>query len=505
MPIEHFDIVIVGAGLSGVGAAYRIQTQCPKKRYVILEGRDTIGGTWDLFRYPGVRSDSDMFTLGYPFRPWTEAKAIADGPSILKYIRDTADENHITGNIRFHHRVRAAEWSSANSHWRLEVEAGEERKVAFTCNFLYVCSGYYNYENGHMPAFAGIERFKGTVVHPQHWPQDLRYDGRRVVVIGSGATAVTLVPAIAERAAHVTMLQRSPTYIASLPSRDAIADALRRALPEKLAHSMARWKNILFGLGFYQFCRRMPGAARRMMRRGAERLLPAGYDVDTHFNPKYQPWDQRLCLVPNADLFEAIKGGRASIVTDQIETFTEDGLRLKSGRQLEADIVVTATGLKIMLAGGMRVVVDGEPVNPASLLVYKGLMLSGIPNFALCVGYTNASWTLRADLSSVFVCRLLQYMDRHGYQQCVPAPPGGAMQSRPLLGLNSGYILRAADELPKQGSKRPWLMRQNYILDAITMRLGKVADEGLRFTRATGRASVVEAEPQAVSAPGARA
>jgi len=495
MSIEHFDVVIIGAGLSGVGAAYRLQTQCPSKRYVVLEGRGEMGGTWDLFRYPGIRSDSDMFTLGYPFRPWTEAKAIADGPSILKYIRETAAEYGITGHIRFHHRVAAAEWSSEANCWRLEVEAEGERRE-FTCDFLYACSGYYSYEDGHTPAFAGIERYKGRLIHPQHWPEELNYDGQQVVVIGSGATAVTIVPAMAERAAHVTMLQRSPTYIASLPARDRIADFARRWLPERWAHGLARWKNIVLGLAFYHFCRRWPDAARRLIRRGNVAYLPEGYDVDKDFKPQYQPWDQRFCIVPNADLFKAIRRGRASVVTDEIETFTEGGLRLKSGRELAADIVVTATGLKVRLVGGMQMRIDGERVNPGSLFVYKGLMLSGIPNFALCVGYTNASWTLRADLSSVFVCRLLNYMDRNGYRTCVPDPGKDEIEPHPLLGLNSGYLLRAADELPKQGARQPWMMRQNYVLDAITMKLGSVADEGLRFSTPEARVELEEAVAQ---------
>ena len=493
MSIAHFDVIIVGAGLSGIGAAYRLQTECPGKRYTILEGRAEIGGTWDLFRYPGIRSDSDMFTLGYPFRPWKEARAIADGPAILKYIRETAKEFGIERNIRFSHRVSSASWSQANARWLLDVQT-DGGTVQYSCNFLFVCGGYYNYQQGNTPVFPGSDRFRGRLVHPQHWPQDLDYDGKRVVVIGSGATAVTLVPAMAERAGHVTMLQRSPSYITSLPAHDRIADLLRRLLPERMAHRAARWKNILLGLGFYQFCRRWPVLGRRLLRRGVVKDLPEGYEVDTHFNPHYQPWDQRLCLVPDGDLFEAIKAGRASIVTDEIESFTERGIRLKSGGELDADIIVSATGLKILAFGGIRLTVDGNAFDPGRAFVYKGVMLSNVPNFAFCLGYTNASWTLRADLSSIFVCRLLNYMDRRGYPACVPLCDPVTLEPRPLLGLTSGYIVRASGELPRQATRKPWFMRQNYVLDMITMKLRKIDDGVLHFATTSGAAEVAVAE-----------
>ncbi|XXX81471.1 NAD(P)/FAD-dependent oxidoreductase [Sorangium sp. So ce134] len=484
MSIEHFDVLIVGAGLSGIGAGYHLQTRCPGKRYAILEGRSAIGGTWDLFRYPGIRSDSDMFTLGYSFRPWKEAKAIADGPSIRDYVRDTAREFGIDRHIRFNHRVRSASWSSEHTRWTVEVDVGPgEERARYSCSFLYVCSGYYRYESGYTPSFPGADDFQGRLVHPQHWPEDLDYRGKRVVVIGSGATAVTLVPAMAADAAHVTMLQRSPTYITSLPSEDPIANAIREHLPERLAHRVARWKNVALGLFFYQVCQRAPRLARRMLRSGVAQHLPPDFDVDTHFNPRYNPWDQRLCFVPDADLFRAVKEGRASVVTDRIRTFTKNGVLLESGKELQADIIVTATGLQLLLCGGIRIAVDGDVLDPGRAFIYKGMMLGGVPNLALCFGYTNASWTLRAELASMYVCRLLNHMDRRGYRQCVPRPDESVLEPRPLLGLRSGYVQRSADHLPKQGSKAPWYFRQNYVLDLLTMKLGPVDDGTMVFSR----------------------
>ena len=391
MSVEHFEVIVIGAGLSGIGAAYRLQTRCPRKRYAILEAREQIGGTWDLFRYPGVRSDSDMFTLAYPFRPWKGAKAIADGPAILNYVRDTAREFGIDRHIRFQQRVHSASWSSEDARWTLEVSDGPGKTLRYTCDLLYGCTGYYRYDSGNNPAFPGAARFGGRIVHPQHWPEDLEYNGKKVVVIGSGATAVTLVPAMASSAAHVTMLQRSPSYTLSLPDEDGIADWLRRSLPAGPAHRIARWKNILISLGIYQLSRRAPDYMRRLLRTGAAKNLPAGYDVDKHFNPRYQPWDQRLCLVPDSDLFNAISKGRASVVTGEIETFTEHGIRLQSGQELEADIIVTATGLQMLALGAVRISVDGRPIHPGDAFVYKGAMLSNVPNFAFCIGYTNAS------------------------------------------------------------------------------------------------------------------
>lgn len=472
-------MLIVGAGISGIGAGYRLQTQCPELSYAIFESRDTIGGTWDLFRYPGIRSDSDMYTLGYPFRPWRGEKTIADGADILRYVRDTATENGIDRRIRFGHKVTEASWSSEQARWTVRVRTADET-VEWSCSFLYVCSGYYSYESGHLPDIAGLDDFSGTVVHPQFWPEDLDWRDRKVVVIGSGATAVTLVPALAEHAAHVTMLQRSPSYVMSLPARDRFARGLHRFLPGSVAHRAVRTKNVATNLGFYQFCRRAPLLARKVLRLLTERQLRDDTHVDPHFTPSYDPWDQRMCLVPDADLFRALRTGRAEIVTDHIGTVTATGVRLRSGAELEADILIPATGLRLVPAGGISMTVDGEPVDLATKVIYRGTMLDGIPNAAMCIGYANASWTLRADLASLYVCRVLGYMRRKGYRTAVPSYTGDG-ERRPLLGLNSGYIHRAEKTLPKQGAHSPWLMRQNYFLDLPTMRLGRV-DRAMKFS-----------------------
>ena len=482
MSAEHFAVVIIGAGLSGIGAGCRLATRCPRKNYVIFEARSAMGGTWHLFRFPGIRSDSDMFTFAYPFRPWKGAKVIADGSAILNYLRETAREFGVDRRIRLKHRVHSASWSSRDARWVLEVKNDANGETfECTCDFLYGCTGYYRYDAGYQPVFPGAERFRGRFVHPQHWPEDLDYAGKRVVVIGSGATAVTMVPAMSRTAAHVTMLQRSPSYILSLPTEDPVASQLERFLPAGAAHRIARWKNILISLGIYQLCRRAPQAARRLLRAGAAKSLPPRYEIDKHFNPHYQPWDQRLCIVPDADLFRSIRDGRASVVTDQIDTFTEDGVRLASGRQLEADLIVSATGLQMLALGGVHLSVDGVPVEPGQTFVYKGTMLSNVPNFAFCMGYTNASWTLRADLASLFVCRLLKYMDRRGYRTSQPVCDPASFEARPLLDLTSGYVARAAANLPKQAAKKPWLVRQNYILDLLGMKLSRLEDGILRF------------------------
>jgi monooxygenase len=494
--IEHVDVLIVGAGLSGVGAACHLSRECPDKSFTILEARDAMGGTWDLFRYPGIRSDSDMFTLGYDFRPWREAEAIADGPSILRYVRETARDYGVDEKIRYGHRVARADWSSEDALWRVRAEREGGEPVELTCRFLYGCTGYYRYDQGYSPEFEGIERFRGTVVHPQHWPEELDYSGKRVVVIGSGATAVTLVPAMAGRAEHVTMLQRSPTYIVTLPNIDPLAERAQRRLPAKAAYSLVRWKNVLLQLGFFNLSRKAPKLVRKLIRRGVVSNLPAGYDVDLHFNPRYNPWDQRLCLVPDGDLFEAVTRGSASIVTDGIETFTESGLKLASGDELEADIVVTATGLELLVFGGIELSVDGGAVQPSETVGYKGMMLSGVPNMALTLGYTNASWTLKADLVAHYVCRLLRHMDTHGYAIATAQPPDPSVPTEPFIDLKSGYVLRSLDELPKQGAVAPWRLRQNYFRDIRLLRHGPI-DDSMEFSPAPPE---VRDRPDAVAA-----
>jgi monooxygenase len=485
---EHVDVLIVGAGLSGIGAACHLRTEHPQRSFELLEMRDALGGTWDLFRYPGIRSDSDMHTLGYRFRPWTEAQAIADGPAILEYIRDTAREYDVERHIRYGHRVVRASWSTPDARWTVEVERTDTgERVARTCHFLLVCSGYYDYERGYLPDFPGLERFGGRFVHAQHWPEDLDHAGRRVVVIGSGATAVTLVPAMAEDAASVTMLQRSPTYIVAMPGRDPVADLLRRRLPERAAYFLTRWKNVLMQSVSYKLSRRRPALAKRLIRLGVKRQLPAGYDVDTHFKPRYDPWDQRVCLVPDGDLFQAIRRERASIVTDHVETFTETGVRLRSGRELEADIVVAATGLNLLALGGIQLVVDGREVDISQTMAYKGTMLEGVPNAAFLVGYTNASWTLKADLASEYVCRLLRHMDEHGHRQCVPVNDDPAMGREPLLDFSAGYVLRKRDEFPDQGTRAPWRLHQNYALDIRGFRFARLEDGVMRFSSPPAR------------------
>lgn len=486
MSPEHLDVLIVGAGISGIGAGCHLQKRCPGRSYAILEGRADIGGTWDLFRYPGIRSDSDMYTLGYSFRPWTQAKSIADGPAILEYLRDTAKSYGIDKRIRFGHRVKQAAWSSQDARWTVEAERGPQREpVRFTCNFLFMCSGYYNYAEGYTPQFPGAESFAGRIVHPQKWTQDIDYAGKRVVVIGSGATAVTIVPEMAKTAARVTMLQRSPTYVISMPAEDFIANGLRRVLPVKLAYLLTRWKNVLFGMLFFQLSRRRPEVIKKLILNGARKALGPDYDIGTHFTPRYNPWDQRLCLVPNGDLFEAIKAGSVDVVTDQIETFTPQGIALRSGKQLAADVIVTATGLNLQLLGGVQVSVDGRDVALAKTLNYKGMMFSDVPNLASSFGYTNASWTLKCDLTCEYVCRLLNHMHKRGYQQCTPRNVDPSVAEEPWIDFSSGYVQRSLQYLPKQGSKIPWKLHQNYAFDIMMLRYGRVDDGVMEFARAT--------------------
>lgn len=481
--IPHVDVLIVGAGLSGIGAGYYVQTICPTKSYTILEGRDAIGGTWDLFRYPGVRSDSDMYTLGYQFRPWTNAQAIADGPSILEYVRDTAKDYGIDKHIRYKSRARRASWSSKDARWTVDVETGDDKHIEqITCNFAYLCTGYYDYDKGYTPEWEGMSRFNGKIVHPQKWPEDLDYAGKRVVIIGSGATAVTLVPAMAETAEHVTMLQRSPTYVVNMPRQDKIANWLRTKLPANAAYATTRWKNVAIGLTFYHIARRRPEFFKRLVMKGVRSQLGPDYDVK-HFTPDYNPWDQRLCLVPDADLFNSIREGKSSVVTDTIETFTETGLQLKSGEHLEADIIVTATGLNVRLMQGLQLVVDGNPVDLAKTMSYKGMMYSDVPNLASAFGYTNASWTLKCDLTGEYVCKLMNYMDSHGYAEATPRRNDPEVTEQPVLDFSSGYVQRALPGLPKQGSKKPWRLNQNYALDLAGVRFSSIDDGTLEFRR----------------------
>jgi len=477
---EDLDVVVVGAGLSGIGAAYRLKTMCPSRRVAILEGRGAVGGTWDQFRFPGVRSDSDIATLGYPFRPAKHERRTASGPSILRYIRETAAAYGIDREIRYHHRVVAARWSTAEARWTLDVEGVGPLR----CRFLYLCTGYYAYDSAHAPAFPGAESFRGRIVHPQWWPEDLDYSERRVVVIGSGATAVTLVPAMAARAGHVTMLQRSPTYIGVLPERDRAADLLRALLPRRLADRLVRFKNIAAGVFGYWTCRRFPAAARRLLLKQARERLPPGYPVERHFRPRYEPWDQRLCLAPDGDLFAAISAGKVRVVTDTIQRFTERGVLVSSGEELPADLIVTATGLKLRPFGGISISVDGRALEPGQAVLYKGAMLGGVPNLAWCMGYSNASWTLRADLSSKLVCRLLRHMDRRGFDIAVPRAGAGQGELRPVLDLTSGYAARGVDQMPKRGSLDPWTVRQNYLRDWFAVALGRVDGPGLSFATA---------------------
>lgn len=480
---EFVDVVIVGAGISGISAAWHLQDRCPSKSYAILERRDDLGGTWDLFKYPGIRSDSDMFTLGFRFKPWTSEKAIADGPDIIAYLKDTVAEYGIDGHIRYRHHVLSADWSDDDARWTVNVERDGEQ-VEISCRYLMACSGYYNYDQGYSPEFAGSEDFGGTIVHPQHWPEGLDYEGKRIVVIGSGATAVTLLPALANSGAgHLTMLQRSPSYIATLPGTDAFAARAKRMLPTDPAYVVSRWKAILQNMFQYQVARRFPEMFKRTLRTMAERRLPEGFDIDKHFTPDYKPWDQRVCVAPDGDFFKAIRAGKADVVTDTIERFTECGIKLESGQELEADIIVTATGLNLQLFGGATISRNGEKIELNETMAYKGMMLTGMPNLAFTIGYTNASWTLKADLVSEFFCRVINYMDANGYDTVEARHPGSSVDPQPLMDFTPGYVTRALDYLPKAGGRAPWRLKQNYLLDRQLIRRGKIDDAALTFAR----------------------
>ena len=489
--VEQVDVLIVGAGVSGIGAAHHLQTRSPDQSYMILEAREEMGGTWDLFKYPGIRSDSDMYTFGYAFRPWQDGKVFADGPSIKNYVEETAKDADITRHVRFKHRVLSADWNSETARWRVEAKRTDTgQRVFVECRFLMMCSGYYRYDHGHIVKFEGEADFRGDILHPQHWPEGYDYSGKKVVIIGSGATAVTLVPAMAEDAAHVTMLQRSPTYIAPRPAVDPVANFLRKVLPSKAAYATTRVKNVLVSIFFFELAKRFPHVVKNMVLKYIREELGEDYDVDKHFTPKYNPWDERFCAAPDGDFFQALKSGKASVETDHIERFTETGIQLKSGEHLDADIIIPATGLEMLIAGGVRFHVDGEAIEPTQSISYRGMMLSPLPNMAMAFGYTNASWTLKIDLTCERVCRLLNYMDAKGYDYCVPEPPED-LETQPLLNLQSGYIKRAEPYLPKQGTKPPWRTYQNYIQDMLAIRYGKLEDGALKFGRAGDR----EAKP----------
>ncbi len=481
MADDVVDVLIIGAGLSGIGAACHLKRQCPDRSFAIVEARQALGGTWDLFRYPGIRSDSDMYTLGYSFKPWIGEKAIADGPSILQYLQDTARENGIDQHIRYGHKVLAADWSSTDALWTVSLQHNGGQPTTLRCNFLWACSGYYNYDAGYTPAFEGLADFKGRVVHPQKWHSDISVKGQRVVVIGSGATAVTLVPELAKEAAHVTLLQRSPTYMVTRPSVDRIAQWLLRRVGPNLAHGITRWKNLLYGMWIFKMCRAKPMQVKARLLGLLKDQLPPGYDINTHFNPRYKPWDQRMCLVPDGDIFKAISTQRVQIVTDQIERFTATGMVLKGGQELPADTVVTATGLQLQTMAGMTMSVDGRALKASELVSYKGMMFGGVPNFASVMGYTNASWTLKADLVSDYVCRLLNHMQAHRLRQCTPAAPGADVPLKPWVDFSSGYFQRVIDQLPKQGAVKPYMLNQNYVKDLMWLRFGKLEDGVMRF------------------------
>lgn len=478
---NHFDVIVVGAGLSGIGAAYHLQESCPDRTFTVLEGRENIGGTWDLFKYPGIRSDSDMYTFGFPFHPWKDPKAIADGPSIMAYLKDTVNTFDLGKYIQFGKRVVASDWSSDEKKWTLTItdsESGEN--YSLTCNFLFMCSGYYNYQNGYKPDFPNEAAFEGIKIHPQKWDESLDYAGKKIVIIGSGATAVTLLPELAKKAEEVTMLQRSPTYVSSVPSEDAVANFFKKYLPKQLAHTLSRWKNIFFQLGVYKISRKWPDKMKGFLIGQIQKTLKDKYDPKD-WTPKYNPWDQRLCAVPGADLFKAIKKGKAHVVTDTIKSFVKDGIELDSGRKLDADIIITATGLKVQLFGGMKLSVDGNPLNLSESPAYKGVMLSDIPNFAFSVGYTNASWTLKSDLNCIYVTKVLNYMKANNLEVCTPKFDHENMEKEELLDFDAGYILRAKDQLPKQGAKAPWKVHQNYIKDLFALKYSGAKDKDLEY------------------------
>jgi len=483
MTQNHFNVIVVGAGISGIGAGYYLQKKCPNKSFVILEGRDNIGGTWDLFRYPGIRSDSDMNTMGFRFKPWMGVKSIADGPSILSYLHETVKENDLNKKIQFNQWINEASWSSRDSQWTVQVENKKTQELQdFTCDFLFLCGGYYNYEEGYTPHFAGRENFLGQIIHPQKWPKNLDYKNKKVVVIGSGATAVTIIPTMAEEAAHVTMLQRSPTYFLSAPDEDPVGNFLRKFISSKLTYKLVRWKNIRFQWWFFQKCRKFPKKVKEFLIKQVREELGPNYDIETHFTPKYNPWEQRMCLVPNGDFFNAINAGKASVITDHIDRFTKKGIKLKSGGEVEADLIVTATGLNLEVCNGIKLEVDNNEVDISKTMTYKGMMFSDVPNLVATFGYTNASWTLRADLTSEYVCRLLNFMDKKGYANCCPRTAEHVEPDGDWLDFTSGYVKRSMHKFPKQGSRDPWRNTQNFPKDVLAIRWGNIDNKELKFT-----------------------
>ncbi len=478
----HFDVIIVGAGISGISAAYYLQEQCPDKSFAMLEGRGSIGGTWDLFKYPGIRSDSDMYTLGFAFRPWTSRKAIADGEDIMTYLHETKEELGLEDKIKFHHMVKSAQWSSEQSTWTLGVSiAGHEEVQYYTCNFLSMCSGYYDYEQGYLPDYKGKDDYKGTFIHPQFWPEDLDYADKKIIVIGSGATAVTLVPQLAKKAEKVTLLQRSPTYIATAPSVDKIALWTKRILPDGIAYNVSRCRKILVQRFSYAIARKYPNFMKKLIIAGVKKELGDDYDL-RHFTPRYNPWDQRFCIVPDSDLFESIRTGKSEMVTDHIDSFTSSGIQLESGDHLEADIIVSATGLQLKYLAGVEFQVDGKEIRGPELVAYKSMMFSGVPNMALAFGYTNASWTLKCDLTNRYFAKMIKYMTKKGYKKAVPVVQDPDMELLPFLDFSSGYVQRFIDQMPKSGTKAPWKLKQNYIFDRVTINMSKIDDGVMQFS-----------------------
>lgn len=483
MENNHFDVIIMGAGLSGIGAACHLKRNCPDKTFIILEARNSMGGTWDLFRYPGIRSDSDMYTLGYNFKPWTNPKVIADGPSILSYIKETAKEFNIESKINYHTKVISIEWNTKNALWTLNcINTKSKASIVFTCQYLESCLGYYRYDRGYTPEFKGIEKYKGTLIHPQLWPDNFDYTNKEVIVIGSGATAITLVPAMTDKAKHVTMLQRSPTYVVSVPNKSIFPEKINAILPSNLMYTINRAAHVGLSMLQYSLSRTRPTMMKNFFIKNAKKELAEGYDVSTHFTPKYNPWDERLCVVPEGDLFKAINAGKASVKTAKIDSFTVKGILLENGEELKADIIITATGLEVQMLGGIKLILDGKEPDPAEAIVYKGMMIKDVPNFVFVVGYTNASWTLKADLASSYFCRLINETDRMKKKVFVPksAEP---LATEPIMDFKSGYVQRAirSGNLPKQGTKAPWKLKQNYIYDALTLNYGKLKDEFMQF------------------------